>query len=275
MSNLIRNIFLFPVLCLLAVSCNINKDLVTDCDCNCNKDAKANALYEKWIQAELKCMIMARPECSYNYPVMPGMDEWAQFTTTQAMVDASQVPEAVLTCQSTQAIMEALWEYPFFEEITSRYNHYQHDFEAIYSNNGAYKVFVIKKDAAQSILTRLLLVDPLFPILPHGLELFLAQPVFLKQLNNDDKKKAVTVVFKNDSLSQIANGYGQDVMRQVTWLLIGRTMFYANYKPFVDLVNSNTQLKGFLDTSVINVYTLEEYNRFFQLIISNGQAFIK
>ena len=275
MSNITRNIFLFSLLCLLAVSCNINKDVVADCTYNCNKDAKANALYESWIQDKLKCMNMARPECSYNYPVLPGMDEWALFTTTQAMIDACQVPEAVLACQSTQAIMEALWEYPFFFEITFRHNHYQQDFETNYSNNRAYKSFVTKEDAAQSILTRLLLVDPLFPVLPHGLELFLAQPVFLKQLNNDDKKKAVTVVFKNDSLSQIANGYGQDVMRQVTWLLIGRTMFYANYKPFVDLVNSNTQLKGFLDTSVINVYTLEEYNRFFQLIISNGQAFIK
>jgi len=52
-------------------------------------------------------------------------------------------------------------------------------------------------------------------------------------------------------------------------------LYSENYKPFVDLANNNSQLKSFLETSVINVYTIEEYNDFFRLIISHGQEFIR
>lgn len=273
MSNLFKSF----LICLLVVSCSHNKEVEVDCDCNCNKDAKANALYEELIKDKLTCMNMPRPECSYNYPVLPGMDAWAKFTTTQAMIDACQVPEAVLKCQSTQALMEALWEYPFFFEITFRHNHYQQDFETNYLTNKAYNVFINRKDAAQSIFTRLLLVDPLgmAKIGGYGLELFMSQPLFLQQLSKDDKRKLVTLCFKNDSLRFIDDGSISYARREITWMLIGRTLVTANYKPFVDLVNSNSQLKQFLNTSIINVYSEEEYKQFFQLIISNGQAFIK
>lgn len=232
--------------------------------------------YMTYIKDKLDCMNMPRPEGSYNYPVLPGMEKWKSFTTTQEMIDACQIPTNILERQTTQAVFEGIWEYPFFLEITFRYDHYQQDFETVFANTSVYKEFITRKDAGQCLYSRLCLVNPIFPttIYSRGLELFMSQSIYLQQLSYNEKKCIIDISIKNDSLRQVANKYTDDVMKEVTYLLIGRTLFNADYKPFVDLVNANTQLKTFLETSVINVYTREEYNNFFQIIISNGQAFI-
>ncbi|MDD4427163.1 MAG: hypothetical protein PHG64_02060 [Paludibacter sp.] len=245
--------------------------LIVSCEPNDYFDEEQ---YKTYIKDKLDCMNMPRPDGSYYYPVLPGMEKWKSFSSTQEMIDACQVPITILKKQTTQAVFQALWEYPFFFEITYRHNHYQQDFETVFSNTNAYKEFLTRKDAGQCLYSRLLLVNPIYVIYSRGLELFMSQPVFLQPLSIDSKKKIIDLSFKNDSLRQAANQYGEDVSREITWLLVGRTLFYSDYKPFVDLTNQNSQLMTFLESSTINVYTEEEYANFFQVIISNGKDFI-
>jgi len=244
------------------------------CERNENFDEEQ---YKSYIKDKMDCMNMPRPSGLYNYPVLPGMEKWKSFTSTQEMIDACEVPTNILQNQTTQAVFEALWEYPFFFQITYRHNHYQQDFEAVFANTNAYKEFITRNDAGSCLYSRLLLVNPEVPtpIYSQGLELFMSQSNFLQQLSTDEKKNIIDISFKNDSLRQVAINYAENVSREITWLLIGRTLYSENYKPFVDLANNNSQLKSFLETSVINVYTIEEYNDFFSLIISHGQEFIR
>jgi len=186
---------------------------------------------------------MPRPEGSYNYPILPGMERWKSFPTTEEMIDACQVPVAILKYQSTQAVFQALWEYPFFFEITYRYGHFQ----CLYS--------------------RLTLVNPLYTIYSRGLELFVSQGAFLQQLSINKKKDIVSIALKNDSIRQAAVQYEGDVSRQITWLLIGRVLLSSTYKPFTDLIDSNPKLESFLETSALNVESKDEYDNFFQIII--------
>lgn len=222
----------------------------------------------------LKCMNTTRPDDSYNYPVLPGMPEWSDFKTTQEMIDACQVPVTILEKQTTEAVFQAIWEYPFTYETTFRYNHYQQSFETVISNTNAYQELITRDDAGLCLYERLNLVDPLCTVNSRFLELIMSQSVFLNQLNDNHKKKIVELSLDNDVTRQAAvNGAG-DVLREVTCLLMSRTMYLSNYNPFALKVNEDLQLKTFIETSEAYFTTKEEYDSFFELIRSEAKKFI-
>ncbi len=53
----------------------------------------------------------------YDFPVKPGSEQWAAFTTGQQMVDACQIPEDVLSQLSTEALAETCMNYPLYSNI--------------------------------------------------------------------------------------------------------------------------------------------------------------
>lgn len=235
--------------------------------------------YEDLIKCELESMNMPRPEGSYNYPVYPGMKEWATFKTTQEMVDACQVPIEVLKKQSTQEVIQAIWEYPFLFEISSSSDHYQMYFENVFFKNNAYNELILRSDAGSGLSERLTLVNVEMMcgrFLSRSLEIILSQPVFLSQLNDDQKKVVVKTAFRNDSLKEKTNESPGMIyrIREITWLLIGRTMFQANYPPFMEDVEKNTILRQFIETSELRIQTMEEYLDIIQCIITHGENYI-
>ncbi|MDR3226687.1 MAG: hypothetical protein LBT56_03340, partial [Prevotellaceae bacterium] len=117
--------------------------------------------YEHLITAKLECMNMPRPSDSYNYPVYPGMPEWAEFETVEEMVEACQIPENTLKKMSTQAVIQAIWEYPFAFDVLQRYQ-YQFDFRMFLENN-AYNELTKRTDAGMALLERLTCINPLMP----------------------------------------------------------------------------------------------------------------
>lgn len=58
----------------------------------------------------------------YDFPVKPGSEQWAAFTTGQQMVDACQIPEDVLSQLSTEALAETCMNYPLYFEYLSSNN---------------------------------------------------------------------------------------------------------------------------------------------------------
>lgn len=233
--------------------------------------------YEDFIKDRLECMNMPRPEGSYNYPVYPGMTEWANFKTGQEMVDACQVPIEVLKKQSTHAVIQAIWEYPLCFEAITIHNYFQQSFEGTFFKNNAYNELTNRFDAGKCLLERYMLVNPT----PKGamdaplvLELLFSQSVFLSLLNEKGKIDVVKIAFEKDHLRQNSEDYAGSATREITWLLMGRTMSNASYTPFTEEVDNNEQLRNFLQTSMVKVHTKEEYNTFFQHIISFGENYI-
>lgn len=242
---------------------------------SCGKVENVERAYESYIEDILSCMNTQRPTDSYNYPFLPGMDVWENFQSTSEMIEACQVPMDILDKMSTEAIFQALWEYPFFFEITYRSNHYQEDFETIFGDNNAYNVFLKRSNAPEVLYNRLRVVEPICSICriySRGLELFMSQQVFLNQLNYEKKQEIVSISLKNDELRQDDIGYEQDVSREITMLLISRTLYSADYKPFTNELDN--KMMTFISTSLIQAYTEEEYDAFFQTIILNAQKFI-
>jgi hypothetical protein len=138
--------------------------------------------YEELIQARLDSE-MPRPDDSYNYPVYPGMPEWSEFKTTEEMVAAIQVPENILKKMSTQAVIQAIWEYPLWFDVLCRLQ-YQLDFDGEFSNNNAYKELIKRADAGTSLLERLNSINLVITKRDTNLKLlkylFLKNPKLLK-----------------------------------------------------------------------------------------------
>ncbi len=255
--RLVYSIFLFLIL-----SCNEEKEETLDKPCD--------SFYE--IQ---NCMNVERPEDSYNYPVLPCMNAWKNFKSTAEMLEACQISIDRLNRMSTDAIFQALWEYPFYYEVLWRQGYYQQSFETVFVNTNAYKVFTKRTDAAKILYKRLKFVEPVMPtacrIYSRGIELFISQTVFLKQLNYKQKQNIVSISLKNDELRTKNNGGKTYVGREITVLLLARVLYSANYKPFIDIIDETMQT--FLKTSSIEVYTRKEYNTFIQKIVINAQNF--
>jgi hypothetical protein len=75
------------------------------------------AEYLALIQDLLEAMNMPRPVDAYCYPVYPGMASWADLQTSMDHFAATQVPQSILDRQSTQAVLQNMWEHPLLGNI--------------------------------------------------------------------------------------------------------------------------------------------------------------
>jgi hypothetical protein len=230
--------------------------------------------YEDFISPRLESMNMARPADSYNYPVYPGTSEWGKFQTGEEMRNACQVPVDLLKKMSTQAVIQAIWEYPLLLEILHR-EEYNLDFESISVYNNAYKELCERTDAGNAILQRSLLINPLESLgLSNILEILMSQQPLLSMLDEQAKKTLVEHTLKNDELRQ---RFGKKMYRATSWLLIARTMVNAGYIPFVEKVNRDEEMKSFIENRLY-VYMDDgrgNYSIIPEIIIADAEIFIK
>jgi hypothetical protein len=259
------NLILSCVLCLSFITCNNENRQVPD------DDGQSDFAYENFITDLLVCMNMPRPADSYDYPVYPGMEEWASFKTGKEMQNACQIPVEVLRNMSTQAVIQAIWEYPLLTDVIHRYE-YQLDFESVFESNNAYMELMQRQDAGIMLLERLQWMDPLYSnrlSAPYVLEILMSQKVFLMQLENNGRKKIIEAALKNDDLRK----HNESVysFRSTAWLLIGRTLFAYSYAPFLQEIDRNQRLKSFLEDRMY-VYLEEEADAIPSFIIECAKS---
>lgn len=246
---------------------------------SCEEDTTNGYYCDEEFNLLISYMNMPRPADSYNYPVRPCMNKWKEMISTQEKIAACTIPVKRINKMSTQAVIQAVWEYPFFSEplyeIGGR--NVQKDFETVFLSNNAYKELLLRKDAGKELLTRITLVDAVcrgrHMFQPLAFELLMSQPDFLTQLNVLEKKELIIIVFEKDCIRQKVGVHGE-LGSYSSWMLIGRTLLNANYIPFVVEVSQNDILKQFLETSIFLVNTFEELGQEKQKIIDHGKEFI-
>jgi len=230
-------------------------------------------------QEKLECMNMDRPSDSYNYPIYPLMDRWREFQSKEEMKKACVVPMKQLQKMSTQAIIQAFWEYPFFIEYMLREDHWQEDFEFNIDEN-SYNVLKSREDAGHQLLERYRVMPSMCKsiLYPKAFEILFSQSPFLSQLSAVEKKEVIQLAFEKDSLRQEHPEHAGSLSRVITWFFIGRVMHNAKYAPFMNLYNKNENLKIFLETSFFDRrigWYYEETIPMFENIITCGVEFIK
>ena len=230
--------------------------------------------YEETIAALLEAMNMPRPVDSYNYPAYPGMQEWIDLKTVENRIEACQVSMETLKEMSTQAVIQAIWEYPFFSEIVYRFQ-YQFDFEGIFLENNAFIELTHRKDTGKNLLQRIVLVNPLVndaKDASHSLEILTSQPAFLSQLTDDEKKLLVRTVFEKDALRQ-ANF--ELPKRGTTWLVMAKTMKEAGFLPFIEEMETNEELQQFVELKIYSYRHSEiYYDELPQLVVRYAESYI-
>lgn len=95
---------------------------------------------------------MPRPEDSFDYPVYPGMEEWASYPTLNLQMAVCQIPSSILDSMSTQAVVQAIWEHPLFTDIAKDEGNYKSGFENIIAKANAYKELLMREDGARCLL---------------------------------------------------------------------------------------------------------------------------
>jgi len=223
-----------------------------------------NAEYLLLIKNILECMQMPRPNDSYNYPVYPGMAAWAQLKTSEEMTEACQVPVDILKTMTTQAVLQALWEYPFLIMVLHR-SQYQLDFTGTVSKTNAYNELIKRSDAGSCLLFRLLALNPVHSMeglsASKSFEVLMSQTELLSQLTKEEKSQLIAVTLKNDDIREKNKSIIPNYYRETAWLLAGKTLINAGYTPFMERMNENESLKMFLEspsyTYIAGVYDVD------------------
>lgn len=116
------------------------------------EDTNPDSRYMDLIKGKLDCMNMPRPEDSFDYPVYPGMEEWASYPTLNLQMAVCQIPSSILDSMSTQAVVQAIWEHPLFTDIAKDEGNYKSGFENIIAKTNAYKELLMREDGARCLL---------------------------------------------------------------------------------------------------------------------------
>lgn len=196
---------------------------------------------ETWIG-----MNFPRPADSYNYPIYPGMAEWADVDPLDRDY-LTKVPSCVLKNMSTQAVIQAIWEAWYFIEIILYSNHdYQARMDKHLSSTNTWKELITRKDAGIALLERLYSMDfaaaTLYVKYANAvLKLFISHPVFLSQFDGQQKRKIIEICIENERFIGFIN------FATPNYLLMGRALYADGYKPFVEAVNGDEYLKEFID----------------------------
>lgn len=87
----------------------------------------------------------------YDFPVAPGDKEWANFSTTQEMIDATQVPEDILKNTTTRALIETMLSNPFILEFQCCEDS-MYVFEMLEKNFNVFRELQLRSDYREELL---------------------------------------------------------------------------------------------------------------------------
>jgi len=200
-----------------------------------------NPFYINSIGNKLQCQGFPRPRDSYNLAKYPGYPGWEPN-------GAHDVPEDIVETMSSQALIQALWEYPILYNIFVSY-HFRYNLASsvFFSSHSAYKELIKRTDAGTAFLYRFSKMNYLIsgvPYDPNAFELIMAKQTLLTQLNDAKKKQLIKLIMQNDSLRQKENFPYTNI--RTIWFLIGKTLINANYEPFIEYMNENEELWNYL-----------------------------
>jgi len=221
---------------------------------------------------------MERPADSYNYPVYPCMDEWQELDYMEQRA-ACQIPEETVKNLSTQALIQAFWEYPFFDFLPGGLRSDQktaiEDLDKYFST--AYNELKARQNAGILMKERYLLLDPMRLAIGHGvymtsLETLISQPCFISQMPLADKKELFAAVLYKDDLWQ-NDPYFAGGNRLIPYILMGRIMEQGEYEPFLSELSTNSMIEDLIHSNYR--FAVGQDEELISLIKNHAQGFLE
>ena len=246
---------------------------------SCSDDKEEYAIYaEEYYKDLQKSINMPRPEGSYNYPIVPGTDRWKEFDSRDEMENACQVPVKFLREQATQAVLQALIEYPLCTDVFA-WNNYQKGYNFVFKPLNAYQEFLKRGDAVNCIIERYKIVSATtfeYPFSHYFLEMFLAQEYFIKQLSSKEKKDIVDRCLDIINITNENPDFFDIYLRVgISYYLMGRIMKYDNYTPFFEIFSIHPEWESFFEDDNYFVITDEKLYTFLGTIFFTAYDYIE
>jgi len=160
--------------------------------CNQNQIDKS----EEEAQVTTKSTLVQEGELIWDYPVKPGMVEWASFTTGKQMIDACQIPQDVLDKICTSDLVAICLNYPLFGDYTAA-NDKRKGISFLIETFNGFKELSIRKDGVLELIK----TYKSFPVLDYlpdelsinyhtpyklpFLEMLIADDIFINQLDRE------------------------------------------------------------------------------------------
>lgn len=194
---------------------------------------------------------------TYEYPIVPGTDEWAGLKSLTEMVQACQIPNSKLKSISTEGLLETLLTYPLILDYAA-FNFQQDGFERIkYENNGFDELYG-RTDFFNVITERYQLMslncdknyyppfiegmETPFQISFQTIEFFMLQDELLNKTNSNQRIQILETVLEK---LQAKKEYGITQNETlVSYAILGKIMIKENYSPFADINDENEIMSG-------------------------------
>jgi len=215
---------------------------------SCNKD-------ELVIQ-QGECMPFSISD-TYEYPIVPGTDEWKDLKSLTEMVQACQIPNKKLKSISTEGLLETLLTYPLILDYGA-FNLQQDGFERIKSENNGFEELYGRTDFFNVIIERYILmslncdknyyppfigrVETPIQISFQTIEFFMLQDELLNKTNSNQRIQLLEIVLEKLQAKK-ENGILQNE-NLVSYAILGKIMIKENYSPFVEINDENEIVSG-------------------------------
>ena len=98
-----------------------------------------------WAVANTKPVSLYTVNVPYEYPYVPGTQEWIDLGSTSARRQASQVPDELLQSMSTDALLQTVLDYPFLSDIYA-FNTMKMGYEAVRKHCNSLREFETRPD---------------------------------------------------------------------------------------------------------------------------------
>lgn len=157
---------------------------------------------------------------TYVFPVRPGMPQWKALSSYTEMLNACQIPGAILDGMSTPGLVETVLNYPLFWVTVLAQDDIQRGFNVMSKRfNGAAEL-LRRKDAGAVLLEKYKNMDPAAPAgagvaLPgqyrfyfYRVELLLAQNAVRSGMTEEQRSQLQSELLSKKEAKKLIGGYG-------------------------------------------------------------------
>jgi hypothetical protein len=211
----------------------------------------------------------------YDFPLKPGMPEWADLKSHAEMLEVLQIPNDILTRMTTRSLLETCLNYPMFGDVTA-YRSMKVGMEILIAHyfNG-FPELLKRKDAYIYLSEKFLLFDPLAinedwsPVEKGGytfelikIELLLGQDIILESLSYESKISLLKeAILKKDKMVTKPEYYSVFWSAEQILFLMGKILLKSGNPDISQLVIDDKKISHFLE-----IGKFESYNDYIDVL---------
>ncbi len=153
-------------------------------------------------------------ELSWNYPVLPGSEQWKAFKSNKEMVEACQIPQNIMTSLSTEELLVLCLKYPLLMDIGA-FNFFADGYAAWETNFNGIREFYKRSNAHAVIYNYYQQINPknatmyssvFFVFRISVVEYILSAPIVISKYTEKQRKEVAAELFSKLDIKKSQNG---------------------------------------------------------------------